>query len=765
MIKAFISHSSKQKKNFVEPLVELLGRDVCIIDSYDFQAAYQSLDEIYRQIDKCSIFVFLASRESLESEWCKKELARAYEKLSNNEQLRFWPFIIDENVKIEDTPEWMHKTKCYNLKIFRTPRALAREIEQKYREIIWRENPFIRNSETLMVGRNSDIDTFENKYYSGSTSKLRAVIISGRDGVGKEAFANQCLQKIGKDIETIPFKIDLSPKEGIEDFILYLNSITGTFTQEEMSDKVLKASVTEKSHSAVLLLNDLYSLRTVLFVHDDLCIVLPNRKLPDWFVDVITDPELNAQMGMFVQSRLTPVSAVEANYSQLIVVPLNPLSKSDRKKLFYQLLNQYGVNNLKEADVDEIVDKLNQSPLQLVKYASALKSHDINLVKNELQYYVELGDNKLRPLFDLFEDGKEKELLIVLSKFNFVSFSVLERIYGDDMYEAQGTIAKLLANGLASTFGPSGCFVKLDNAIADYIRRNHILLPNDFEQWIDDVLEEYLTKDTDMDTDLSVYLINARMRILKGMATNRDFLIPSVVVKAIVDLYNSQDYLQVIKMCKFVLSEFTNYDPEVNREIRFWLCLALCREQNSNDFYAEVNFFKGADYYFLRGFYLRLEGKPDKAQKFYEDAMDISPNMQKTKREYVASLLEQRKYDEALDEAKGNFVSSPENTYHIHAYFRCLIRKRGLIEDEINTLKHLIDLVKNSHSPKRQELVVAMTLEYDSVIAKKPVDKLLREMSAAEAQFPKSQNVGRVVNEFKYKQGIIRNRQSFSEDS
>ena len=306
MIKAFISHSSKQKKDFVEPLVELLGRDSCVIDCYDFQAAYETLGQIYLQMDKCSIFVFLVSKDSLESDWCKKELARAYDKLSNSDQLRFWPFIIDENVKIEDTPEWIHKTKCYNLKYFKTPLALAREIEQKFREIIWRENPYLMNKETLLVGRNSDIDSFEEKYYSSRTSKLRAAIISGRDGVGKEAFAIQCLQKIGKDIETIPFKIDLSPKEGIEDFVLGLNSITGTFSKEEMTDKVLTASVEDKSHYAVLLLNDLYSLRTVLFLHDDLCIVLPNRRLPEWFINVINDPDLNAQMGMFIQSRLAP---------------------------------------------------------------------------------------------------------------------------------------------------------------------------------------------------------------------------------------------------------------------------------------------------------------------------------------------------------------------------------------------------------------------------------------------------------------------------
>ena len=58
MLKAFISHSSKQKENFVVPLVELLGRDSCIVDAYDFDAAYKSLDEIYKNIEECTVFVF-----------------------------------------------------------------------------------------------------------------------------------------------------------------------------------------------------------------------------------------------------------------------------------------------------------------------------------------------------------------------------------------------------------------------------------------------------------------------------------------------------------------------------------------------------------------------------------------------------------------------------------------------------------------------------------------------------------------------------------
>ena len=61
-------------------------------------------------------------------------------------------------------------------------------------------------------------------------------------------------------------------------------------------------------------------------------------------------------------------------------------------------------------------------------------------------------------------------------------------------------------------------------------------------------------------------------------------------------------------------------------------------------------------------------------------------------------------------------------------------------------------------------LVTAMNLEYDIIIAHKPIEQLLQDISKAEAQFPQSPNVGRVISEFKFKQKIIAQRQSFRED-
>lgn len=112
MIKAFISHSSEQKE-FVLDLVEVLGRDYCIVDCYNFNSAYQTLNEIYNKIEQSTVFVLLLSKASLKSDWVEKEIKYAKEKLEPRCLDCFWPFIIDENLSINECPEWMRKDKCF----------------------------------------------------------------------------------------------------------------------------------------------------------------------------------------------------------------------------------------------------------------------------------------------------------------------------------------------------------------------------------------------------------------------------------------------------------------------------------------------------------------------------------------------------------------------------------------------------------------------------------------------------------------------------
>lgn len=163
MIKAFISHSSKQKR-FVKDLVESLGRNYFIVDCYDFEAGNKTIEEIYNKIDSSTVFVLFLSKESINSDWVKDEMEYAKNKFRPNNYKYFWPFIIDSDLTIEDCPKWIREEECFNLKTFTSPKVLSRIIEQKFRHIIWSKDNRRKLIDTLMIGRNVDIDKFEDIY-------------------------------------------------------------------------------------------------------------------------------------------------------------------------------------------------------------------------------------------------------------------------------------------------------------------------------------------------------------------------------------------------------------------------------------------------------------------------------------------------------------------------------------------------------------------------------------------------------------------------
>ena len=454
MIKAFISHSSEQKQ-FVLDLVEILGRDYCIVDCYNFNSAYQTINEIYDKIDKSTVFVLLLSKASLSSEWVKEEIRYVREKLEPGCLERFWPFIIDENLSIEECPEWMKKDKCFNLKKFKSCKILAHDIEQKFRRIIWSKNPKRKQLETLMVGRNKDIDNFENIYQSARGMNLRALVISGRDGVGKDMFISKCLDKIGGyDAESTPFYINLGNKEGIENFIIQLNLITRTYDETQLMT-VLGGNTSEKTSFAANLVNELLNTNSVISINDDLSCVLPNRKLADWLIDLVEKSNIANKLGLFIKSHKILDSFSEIEHPFFGHINLSPLDSKDRLKLFYSLLRIYNLTDISEEDVKWFVGKLLLSPSQLVKAVEALSCKPLAFVKKDINTLISWGDMQINPMVEhFFQDEESKHILIILSKLDFVSYEILENIFEERIIEVMEKMDEMIDFGIVSVFGP-----------------------------------------------------------------------------------------------------------------------------------------------------------------------------------------------------------------------------------------------------------------------------------------------------------------------
>lgn len=219
----------------------------------------------------------------------------------------------------------------------------------------------------------------------------------------------------------------------------------------------------------------------------------------------------------------------------------------------------------------------------------------------------------------------------------------------------------------------------------------------------------------------------------------------------------------MIQICDSVLTEMHNYYEDVVRELRYWLCLALCRTQKER-FFDEVKNIEGADFYFLQGFYHRIGKDYRRAEKYFRKALDISHNMQRAKRELVTALLAQNKYQDALNMAKENYESSPENSYQIHGYFRCLVRKNNLDRNDYFTLEELMRAMENNYSDKHEELYSAMNIEYQAYIKHMPYESMYELIKETENKFPNSFNVKRAVHLYKFKRGIDTKEIIFDED-
>lgn len=615
-----------------------------------------------------------------------------------------------------------------------------------------------------MVGRNKDIDNFENIYQSARGMNLRALVISGRDGVGKDMFISKCLDKIGGyDAESTPFYINLGNKEGIENFIIQLNLITRTYDETQLMT-VLGGNTSEKTSFAANLVNELLNTNSVISINDDLSCVLPNRKLADWLIDLVEKSNIANKLGLFIKSHKILDSFSEIEHPFFGHINLSPLDSKDRLKLFYSLLRIYNLTDISEEDVKWFVGKLLLSPSQLVKAVEALSCKPLAFVKKDINTLISWGDMQINPMVEhFFQDEESKHILIILSKLDFVSYEILENIFEERIIEVMEKMDEMIDFGIVSVFGPQEQFFRLDHYLSDYIKRCHIKLPYDLDNLLNEVLEEKIAS-SNITEDVSVYLYDKKRQILSGKGKPEDFLIPSVVVTSVMEIYNNQDYKQVIKLCDLVLNDVHNYFPDQERELRYWLCLALARTTNKQRFFEEVQHFRGTDYFFLRGFYHRNAMEYSQAEKCFNEALEKSPNLQRAKREKVTALLAQKKYEQALGLAKENYENNPENSYQIHGYFRCLVRKTPLIKEDVDMLKHLMAAMQKNLSDKQEELYTAMDIEFRYFVSHDSPSDMIKLINNALSIFPNSINVKRAAQPFKLHQSIIFKEESFPEE-
>lgn len=211
-ISAFISHRSTHK-DFVRKIVDTVKRDNCIVDEFDFYPATKTVDEIVRSLNHTPIFVLLISNDALESDWIQFEMAKSRQLYDVGRIKEFMPFIIEEDVKLEDLPLWITRDWGLNVKTITSPKIIGQFIIEAQRKIRCNEDEAYGRLVNTFIGRSNELDEFQRAMFDSVAMPHRSLVVSGKPGCGRTRFIQKCIQE-SNGISFIPegFQIKLPQK-------------------------------------------------------------------------------------------------------------------------------------------------------------------------------------------------------------------------------------------------------------------------------------------------------------------------------------------------------------------------------------------------------------------------------------------------------------------------------------------------------------------------------------------------------------------------
>ncbi|MDO7426527.1 toll/interleukin-1 receptor domain-containing protein [Acinetobacter baumannii] len=701
-MKAFLSHSSKDKLSYVQIVAEKIGIDNIHYDEFTFEKGERSLDEILLALDSTDLFVLFISDASLNSEWVKKEISEANIRLEKKEIEKIYPIIIEGGITYEDPriPTWLKDE--YNIKPIRKPTVAARNILQKLTELSWIKHPQLEERHNLCIGRNQELENFEQRIDDFLLDKPSTIFVSGLNGIGRRTFLSEALYKTRlKKKSYKPSLIYLDSNSSIEDFILKLNDL-GIL---ELGEQILSLSDKSMDHKISLvikILDELFESREMIYIFDDGCLVNHQRNIADWFIKIIKNIDYKYPILCCASKyKLNLFNYREDDINNKVFnMNISELNLNERGRLFKRILEIYNIDINKD-DFRSVVDNLHGLPSQTMYAVSVINDKGVSYLLNNMNELIEFNNSKASMLLKKYDNDNESlDFIRFLAQFEIISISYIKSIVGNDKNEI---IESLINENICELMGAYHEILRLNDVIRDYIKRNRLQLSDFYKEKIKEKTEEFLNDQENYERDSSEYIFSIKEALRSGKNIDHKLLIPSHYLKCMKDIYNDKgDSRKIIELADQILLKESSLDSYIVRDIRYYLCLALIRKKD-NRFMKEVQNIYGDEHKFLLGFYYRNMGRYDDALRSLLPVANKNYISARVKREIVQCYIQMEDYENALEYAKNNYYEFKENAFHAQAYFYCLINTRDFMQYK-NEIYRLVESLKSLDLHKAHEM-------------------------------------------------------------
>ncbi|MDO4204860.1 MAG: toll/interleukin-1 receptor domain-containing protein [Selenomonadaceae bacterium] len=719
MQKVFLSHSSADKKSYVQivsnRLIKDIGEEHIILDEITFQQGRKTLEEINRNLNETDLFVIFISEASLKSDWVKHEVFRAKELWDERKLLQICPVIISETITYDnpDIPNWLREN--YNLQYISRPTKAAQIIEQRMIELSFERHPRLKERNEIFVGRNELIAQFEERIDDFEKCKPVCMVASGITSVGRKTLLRKCIYKSNIKKSSYPFpEITLNYADSIEDFIFKIYDLG--FEPESKLDGLMTMSMEEKIAIAATFMATIQKQSDIVFIDDYGSVISQDGELAEWFWKMIAHEKMKEKFSICVISRYRLRSFAGnpsyLNKQKIVVFEVPELNKKERDGLLQRYLRFENI----EIDIEDkrlISGLLTGLPEQVYYSVQLLKSKGLNYLRNNTNEIVAFSSKKANILLREIEKDKEQiAMLALLSLFDSVSFKFLLEIVDNDEKYIQ-MINGFISKSLCEYVGALKEYIRVNETIKDYVTRNNYSILDKHKTKMDENLKSFLSSMSMNEYDVPEFLFSLKLALSKGEKIDERHLVPSIYLKTMTELYNKRRNKEVILFAYKALEKEEYIDPRIAFELRYLLCSALAKLKD-NRFNEEVHKITGANFYFLFGFYYRQIGKYANALEMLDKSMEKRANFSKAKREKVQVYISMQEFQAAKELARENYLNYMDNPYHIQAYFSCVIKSEKNMENK-DILYGLIDSLKNINTDIAKEMTLRCQAQMEAI--------------------------------------------------
>ena len=703
MMRIFISHSSKDKARYcdevVKRLVEKVGINSIVYDALTFEAGEKSIDEINRTLAFTDLYVIFLSQAAVESNWVKYELKEAHKKLTDHALNRVYPLIIDSTLKYSDEriPTWL---KDYNLKYIARPAKAAKLIIERAKDVKWSRHPGFEDKSTIFVGRNDLVNAFEIRIDDFDKPPVNTFIVTGLPNIGRKSLARHCLIKGTIVPEYYEFsQISLSYQESIEDFIVKIYDLG--FTAGVELPTIATKTMDQKINYAIELSKDLAKLSEIVLIKDDGCLVDYRGNISEWFKSIITSEDLSERILFVIITRHKVNFESVRNIDSAFYLNVPELNLHERKGLLRRLAEKKQLA-LSRENLDDISQHLSGYPAQVHYAVDIIKNQGFPFLQRNYKLLADYNKQEVSSLLEKYRGRSDVfEILALISQYDAISITMLYEILSvTDGYSE--TYENLYQESFFELEGVNGEYIRLNEVIRNYIARSGAKARPEHRRKAQELFKTMFNSDVTPWYNANDFLLAIRENVKQGKEIAPEYMIPSVYLKSMSDLYADMRYEDVVKLARRALENTNNTDPKIIYETRYLLCSALAKLKNS-DCLTEVQSLEYDDKVFLQAFYYRQIGKSNRALDRLNELLSRRSDMSKAKREKVLVLKNLQQFEEATGLAKENYYLYSDNPYHIQAYFDCLINTYYK-HPENELLYELLDKLEKIQSEKAQSM-------------------------------------------------------------